>query len=117
MPRSDALGVVRPVEIAQCAADLTDRAAGTQGLAHRDEQVRVALGGGPDGRERPLRCPGVTLRAHAYRPRELAALDLRIDPLELDLAALRLGERVHPDDHALARLDLLRVPERRLLDL
>ena len=68
-------------------------------------------------REPALRGGGVALGAHPPCARELAALDLRIDALELDLAGLVLGERVHPDDHPLAGLDLARVPEGGLLDL
>ena len=38
--------------------------------------------------------------------------------VDLDpLARVLLGEPVHPDDHALAALDLLLPAERRLLDL
>src|SRR5438270_193192 len=42
--RLGTLGVVRSVEAAQGAADLSDRAAEAEGLAHRDEQVCVTLG-------------------------------------------------------------------------
>src|SRR5207248_6149054 len=80
-----ALRVVRAVQLAQHAADLADRAAGTEGLAHRDEQIRLVLGCRAHGRERGLGRPGVAFGPHPCRPLELAALDLRIDPLELDL--------------------------------
>ncbi len=46
------LGVVRAVELAQRAAELPDRAAGAQGLSHREEQVPLLSGNGADLGER-----------------------------------------------------------------
>ena len=60
---------------------------------------------------------GVPLGPDARRPLELAPLDLGVEAMELDLLAVVLHELVHPDDHALALLHLLRVPVGRLLDL
>ena len=63
------------------------------------------------------RVVGVALRAHPRRPLELAALGLGVEPVQLDRLLVVLVEAVDADDHALARLDLLLVAERRLLDL
>ena len=59
----------------------------------------------------------IALGPHARRPLALAALALGIDLEELDAPVLVLGEAVHADDDALARLDLGLVAERRSLDL
>ena len=68
-------------------------------------------------RERRLRLARVALRPHPRRSLELSLLGLRVEPVQLDLLGLRLRVAVHADDHALARLDLLRVGERSLVDL
>src|SRR5262245_31665697 len=46
------LGVICTPKLAEGAADLTDRAAGAQGLAHRREPVRVGIGDRPHLLER-----------------------------------------------------------------
>ena len=70
-----------------------------------------------DTHERRCRRLGIPLGAQPCGPLELAALRGRVEPVQLDRFLLRLVELVDADDHALARLDLLLVPERRLLDL
>jgi len=60
---------------------------------------------------------GVPLRPHARRPLELAPLGGRIDAQQLDALAALLLEGIHPDDDALACLDLLLELERCPLDL
>src|SRR5438067_3110289 len=47
-----ALGVVHAELVAEDVADLPDRAAGAQGLAHRGQQVRLAAGGLADSLQR-----------------------------------------------------------------
>src|SRR5207302_7971644 len=98
-------------------ADLADRAARAQRLAHRVQHVL-----GPSRRlahacERRGGLVGIARGAHLRRARELTLLGFRIDRLQLD-RLLRLGAvLVDADDHALALLDLLLPPERGVLDL
>ncbi len=98
-------------------ADLADGAVGAEGLPHRREQIRVPLGRLDDGRERRGCRLGVPFGPHARGPLELAALGRRVDPLQLGLGVVVLGEAVDADDHALAALDLALPLERGLLDL
>src|SRR5262249_37082798 len=60
---------------------------------------------------------GVPLRPDARGSLELAALDLRIEVMDLDLLALVLLETVDADDDTLAALDLLGVAVGGFLDL
>src|SRR2546426_4040970 len=112
-----ALGVVGAELVSQHLADLADRAAHSQRLAHRVEQVALSAGDAPHLRERALGLGRPALRAHMRRPLVLAALGLGVDREQLDVLLLSLRELVDSDDHALARLDLCRVAVRRLLDL
>ena len=59
----------------------------------------------------------VPLGPHPRRALELPPLRVRVEPVQLDRLRLLLAVAVDADDHALARLDLGRVLERRLLDL
>src|SRR5439155_13101666 len=67
--------------------------------------------------QRSSRGVGVPLRANPRGPLALTKLAGRVDPLQLDLLDLLLDEMVDAHDHALARLDLARVAEGRVLDL
>src|SRR3954469_24132905 len=109
--------VVHPPLLAQRLADLAHRAARTQRLAHRWEQVRLAPRGLADVPDRGGRVLPIPLGPHPCRPLELALLRGRVDVQELDPLAGILLERVDSDDDALACLDLLLVLERGSLDL
>src|SRR5947209_8076896 len=115
--QSCALGVVRAELVAQRVADLADRAASPQRLAHRHEQVAVTARRLPNRGQRAFRTVRIALRPHASGPLELTLLGGRIEAMQLDLLLVALREAVDPDDHALAGLDLLLPAERRLLDL
>src|SRR5439155_11641157 len=71
----------------------------------------------PDLGERGGRRLGIALRANPSRPLDLTPLSFRVELVQLDRLGLRLGERVHADDHAFPRLDLRRVPVGGFLDL
>ena len=91
---------------------------GTKRFTHRNEQVTGALGNSPHFRERACCGFGIAFGADARRPLELPPLDLGIDALQLDLAALSVVlVAVDADDDALALLDVSRETERCLLDL
>src|SRR5438876_4030084 len=110
-------GVVRAPLVAQLVADLTDRGARAQRLAHRRQEVLGAVRGLADTRERELSLVRVPLSAYLRRPLELPPLGVGIEPVQLDRLALLFPKTVDADDDALARLDLLLVPECGLLDL
>src|SRR3954464_12512935 len=114
---SGAASVVGAPLLAQNAAELADGALRAERLAQRREEIL----GPARGRAHPLLRrggrPGVAPRAPPCGALELAPLPLGVDPQELDPLLLGLLEAVHADDHALARLYLARVAERRLLDL
>src|SRR5207249_8860338 len=93
------------------------RATRTQRLAHRHEQVAFAGRDAAHLDERRRGGLGVPPRSHPRRPLELPLLPRRVEPMQLDVLFLALVEAVDADDHALARLDLLLVAERGLLDL
>ena len=83
------LGVICTPKLAQHAADLADRAAGAQRLAHRGQEVRVGRGDAAHLVERARGGARVALGAHARRALALAPLDLGVDLQELDpLAAV-----------------------------
>src|SRR5439155_27094283 len=109
--------VVQPDPLAQDVAELADRATGPQRLAQQREQILGPARSLSHPLDRRLRGLRVALSAYARRSLQVAALGLRIEPVQLDRLRLVLLVLVHPDDHALACLDLLRVRERRLLDL
>src|SRR5829696_10232448 len=115
--RSRVLRVVGGELGAELLADLADRAARAQRLAHRGEEI---LGAGRDpahlAQSRGGRL-GVALGAHARRPLELALLRRGVEPMQLDRFVTVLREAVDADDDARALLDLLRIAERRVLDL
>src|SRR5262249_52288810 len=87
-------GVVRPPRLAEDAADLADRAARAQRLAHRDEQVPVADGRGGDAGERRRGVVRVALCTDARRALALAAFGLGVDAVELHLLLVVLEEAV-----------------------
>src|SRR5439155_10386447 len=68
------LSVVRSEHLAQLVADLADRAARAERLAHRRQQVAVALGDSAHLGQRALCLVRTPLSPHLRRPLELAAL-------------------------------------------
>src|SRR5262245_30820301 len=112
-----ALRVVRSEHVSELVADLADREARPQRIAHRREQVAVALRRAPHLGQRLRRLVGVPLRPHFGRSLELSALRLRVEPVELDRLRLVLLVAVDSDDHPLAGLDRGRVLVRLVLDL
>src|SRR5207248_5525041 len=111
------LRVVRPELLAERVADLADRAARPERLSHRDEEVPLACRDLSDLGQRGGRLVRVPLCPHPRRPLDLTPLGLGIELVQLDRLRLRLDEGVHSDDHALAGLDLRRVPIGGFLDL
>ena len=111
------LGVICTPKLAERAADLADRAARPQRLAHGREEVRVGLGDPPDLGERARGgAASRSARTRAVRSRWRRSISGSTWSSSTSLA-LVLGEPVHADDDALARLDLGLVAERGRLDL
>src|SRR6185312_2861564 len=111
------LRVVHAELVAQRVADLADRAARPQRLAHRHEEVAVATRDVDHSGDRRVGLLRVSFCAYARRPLELPLLRRRIEAVQLDRLLLALGEPVDADDHALPGLHLLLPAECRLLDL
>src|SRR5947208_3531441 len=114
---SGVLRVVRAPLLAEHGADLAERTASAQGLAHRREQVRLAARDPPHLGERCHRRLGVPLGADPGGALELAALDRRVEPVDVDPLRLVLLEPVDADDYSFAVLDLPGIAVRALLDL
>src|SRR4051794_7059959 len=112
-----ALGVEHAELVAEDVADLPNRAAGSQGLTHRGQQVRLAAGSLADQLQRRRGLFWVPLGPDARSPLELSSLCFRVEAVQLDLLGIGLGVLVDAHDHLLARLHLLREREGGLLDL
>ena len=117
-PSRSVLRVVGAELLAEGVADLADRAAA------RAAPRASAAAGCPcrPRRGAPRRAPPrPSRRSRSARTRRVRstcrASPSRVEPVQLDLLGVRLDEPVDADDDPLARLDLARVAERRLLDL
>src|SRR5215211_2212351 len=109
--------VVSAPELAQRSAELADRRAHGEGLPQRGEEVLVRLGNPTYLRDGGFDGSCVPRGAQRLTARPLGALDLRVEPMELDALRLVRREAIDADDHALSRLDPLLPAERRVLDL
>src|SRR4051794_33894295 len=104
-------------DVTKCVADLTDRRASPQRVAHRIQHVVVALCGAPQRVEPPRDVVAGAVRAQGGQPLGLVLLDRRVHAQRLVALVGRHLVAVDPNDDTRARLDLLRGLVRRLLDL
>src|SRR4051794_9960830 len=112
----DEFAVLAPGE-AKAVADLTNSRMGAHRFEDRGHEVALAAGGPFQAVHRAF--PGLdrTLGADAPNPVDLAALTLRVDPLEGRRMDLVVAEAVDPDDDLVPGLDRLLDAVRGLLDL
>src|SRR6476619_1686907 len=109
--------VICTPKLAESATDLADRAPDPQRLSHRRQEVLLGVGRTADPVEGRGGTGGVSFGAQARCTLALAALDLRIDLLEVDGLRLVLCEGVDADDDAGTGLHLGLEAEGGRLDL
>ena len=113
-----ARAVVRAELVAQRVADLADRDARAERLAHRRQQVlrRRPRRGAPRRARRSASSASRSARTRV-RPLELPALGRRIDAVQLDLPSSASAKRLTPTITRSPVSTSLVVAERRVLDL